>query len=214
MPTGLEVESAVKYVKHNGIAGKEFESKEALQTNLNDWASNSADWKPKRIVNCEEKVPIKPFEKEKLYLRAINKPPFHECKEKVLRVRQDGIIQVDNAYYQLPIRFAKIEVRVLIRQQTIEVYQGDKLLYIFNKKLDRKKTEFYNSYDEFGTTDPTLNSPIFFHRSMDSYDKTFAEDGDSPKQSSQNQTSVTNTNDDSNSFARDLSAYEKITGDF
>ena len=217
-----KVESAVGYVKHNGIAGKEFASREELQEHLIEWATTYADWKPKRIEGAEEIVPAKRFEIEKPYLRAITKPRFHECKEVVRRVRSDGVIQVDNDCYQLPIQFAKVDVRVLVRPQTIEVYQGDKFLQEFNKAKDKKIPEILDLQSRFGATDPSLQTPVSLQRDLGAYDKACREAAartDQTGSQSVNSTSGTESGSpgisaETDAFTRDLSAYEQLTGGF
>lgn len=225
-----KVESAVGYVKHNGIAGKEFASRNELQEHLIEWATNYADWKPKAIEGSEEKRPAKRFEIEKAYLRPIEKPRFHECKEVIRRVRPDGVIQVESEYYQLPLQFAKTDVRVLVRPQTIEVYQGQKLLQEFNRSRDKKLPEILDAQNTFGATDPNLQTAVSIKRDLTAYDKTIEAVAGKSEQTGQSTTTETNSTSRSQSinsatesgsaetsaetFMRDLAEYEKLTGGF
>ena len=181
-----KVESAVKYVKMNGIAGLKFASKEALQEHLADWAVNWADWKPKRLAGSRESVPARRFEEEKPFLRPIEKPRFYECREEVRQVRQDGVIQVENAFYQLPVRYAKTEVRLLVRPHAVEVYSGDKIVQTFSKAADQKPFELLDSESTFGAADPSLPTPVALHRGLGAYGRAAAEAGQAPAASSMN----------------------------
>ena len=236
-----KVESSVKYVKQNGIAEREFASREELQAHLDEWTATRAEWKPKRLAGCRESVPAKRFEIEKPYLRAIVKPRFHECREEGRRVRQDGIIQVENAFYQLPIQYAKTDVRLLVRPHAVEVYQGGGLIQTFNKATDRKEPEILDAQCTFGATDPVLASPVSLHRGLAGYASAAAEaaggtagaaavSGTSgagspasspcgPAQAGQSLSAGAEAGCGRNaggtdSFARDLRDYEKVTGGF
>ncbi len=156
----------MKYVKKNGIAEREFESRESLQAHLDEWTAVRADWKPKRLAGCRESLPARRFEMEKPFLRAIAKPRFHECREEERRVRPDGIIQVENAFYQLPVQYAKTDVRVLIRPLAVEVYQGGSHVQTFIKAADRIEPEYLDGQCTFGAADPVLPSPVSFRRGL------------------------------------------------
>ncbi|MCR5170922.1 MAG: IS21 family transposase [Desulfovibrio sp.] len=170
-----KVESSVKYVKGNGIAEREFASREALQAHLDEWAATRADWKPKRLAGCRESVPARRFELEKPYLRPISKPRFHECREEERRVRPDGIIQAENAFYQLPLKYAKTDVRVLVRPHSVEVYQGGDLVQTFSKAADRMEPELLDAQCTFGAADPVLPSPASLPRGLAGLGMTAAE---------------------------------------
>ena len=175
-----KVESAVKYVKRNGLAGRKFANREEMQAHLTEWAKNWADWKPKRLAGGGKSTPAERFEEEMQYLRPIEKPRFLECREEVRKVRQDGIIQVENAFYQLPIRYAKTEVRLIIRPHAVEVYSGDRFVQTFRKGADQKTFELLDSESTFGAADPSLPAPVALHRSLAAYGKAAAEAGQAP----------------------------------
>jgi len=74
-----KVESTVKYIKMNAIAGHEFKSLEALQSHLDTWMREVSDT---RIHGTTHERPIDRFQTEEIqYLSPLGKPPFHQIRE-------------------------------------------------------------------------------------------------------------------------------------
>ena len=86
-------------------------------------------------------------------------------------MRQDGVFQVENAFCQLPARYAKTEVRLIIRPHAVEVYSGDRFVQTFSKDTGQKPFEILDSESTFGASDPSLPSPAALHRSLEACGK-------------------------------------------
>jgi transposase len=95
-----KIESGVKYVKHNALQGRVFQSLAEQNTFLLDWEQTVADTRihgtTKRhvgqVFDQIERAALGPLPVERF-------PFFHEARRAVLR---DGYVEVDKAYYSAP----------------------------------------------------------------------------------------------------------------
>jgi transposase len=96
-------ERGVGYVKHNAIAGRRFDSWAALEGHLDWWMREVAD---RRIHGTTGEAPIARFAREEAAaLRPLDgRPPFHETRELVRRVKSDATVEVDTNSYSVPWR--------------------------------------------------------------------------------------------------------------
>ena len=104
-----KVEAGVKYVKNNGLKGKQFTSLEEENRHLADWERTVADT---RIHGTTKRQVKFLFEQERAAL--LPRPLehfacFHEGKRKVNR---DGHVEVAKAYYSAPTEYLGREVWV------------------------------------------------------------------------------------------------------
>lgn len=107
-------ERGVGYVKRNAIAGRTFESWEALQAHLAWWMREIADV---RIHGTTGEAPLRRFqEQEATALRPLPaKPPFVAEREVVRVVHTDACVEFETNWYSVP--WALLRQRVTVRQR-------------------------------------------------------------------------------------------------
>jgi transposase len=121
-----KVESGIKYVKNNGLAGRVFSSLEEQNAHLLDWEQGVADT---RIHGTTKRQVGKQFEDvERPMLQSLPVdafPSFHEGRRTVSR---DGHIEVAKAYYSMPPEY--VGRRVWVRWDA-------RLVRIFNDRWEQ-----------------------------------------------------------------------------
>lgn len=121
-----KVESGVKFVKRNGLAGRTFESFAALEAHLIAWVREADE----RVHGTTHERPIDRFEREeKLALRPL---PVRRLarREQVLRrrVANDCFVDVATVRYMVPEELVGAEVEVRVRDEDVWVYRGSELV--------------------------------------------------------------------------------------
>lgn len=117
-------ESAVKYVKGNAIAGREFSSYEALDEHLAWWIREISDI---RIHGTTHEKPIDRFLREEAaVLRPLNgKAPFNQIREVTRVAQNDACIELDKNFYSVPWQFIKERLVVQVVDNTVYIYRGE-----------------------------------------------------------------------------------------
>ena len=96
-----KVESGVKYVKRNALAGRRFPSWEALNAWLEEWATTVAD---QRIHGTTHERPIDRFARETLTPLG-TRPPYRYERERLRRVPADALVAIGAARYSVPVQY-------------------------------------------------------------------------------------------------------------
>jgi transposase len=95
-----KVESGVKYVKHNALAGRVFSSLDEQNAFLAEWEQHVADTRIHGTTKRQVRRQFEEVERERLLpLPAERFPFFHEGRRSVNR---DGHVEVAQAYYSAP----------------------------------------------------------------------------------------------------------------
>ena len=144
-----KVESGVKYVKRNCIAGREFASWEEMEAHISRWMREEAD---ERQLGDKGDTPRRRFEEEESRaLRALElgKPSFSTIREITRKVPHDCFVRVDTNSYSVPWEHIGKEVRVQVTKAEviISLYNGPeiarhRLCLDRNKRIE--KTEHFN----------------------------------------------------------------------
>lgn len=118
-----KVESAVGYVKHNALAGREFVSWQALEAHLEVWMDQIAD---RRFVKELEATPLERFALEAPSLKPVSgRPNFLQERELVRKVHPDLCIEVDTNHYSVPWKHIGDSVSVVVTKgQVLIRYAG------------------------------------------------------------------------------------------
>lgn len=117
-------ERNVSYVKRNGIAGRIFESWEALENHLHNWCLEIAD---QRIHGTTGKKPKELFAEEAAALNPLNgKPPFMQSRDYKRKVHNDAHVEFQTNHYSVPWRYVGSDVSVAVRQGDVCIYQGNR----------------------------------------------------------------------------------------
>ena len=116
-----KVESGVKYVKRNALAGLSFTSFEALQAHLDSWMRETADV---RIHGTTHERPIERFAAEAAALRPLKLVAPAPLPRK-RKVSSDCLVDVDTNRYSVPHEYVGRTVEVIIEDSQLVVRSGD-----------------------------------------------------------------------------------------
>lgn len=120
-----KIESGVKYVKRNGLAGRTFETFAALEQHLARWVDDA----DRREHGTTHEAPAVRFEQEKPALRALPARPLPTREQRLeRRVSNDALVDVDTVRYSVPHRLVRETVEVLVGEVTVQVFHGSKLV--------------------------------------------------------------------------------------
>lgn len=124
-----KVESGVKYVKRNALAGRRFASLEALNAWLLEWALTVAD---ERVHGTTHEIPRERFEREEraALIPITRRPPAVSERRETRRVDSDGTVVVDTNRYPVP--YTWIGATVMIERRETEIlfeHDGTTLRY-------------------------------------------------------------------------------------
>jgi transposase len=116
-------ERMVQYVKRNGIAGREFESRSVLEAHLVRWMRDTAD---ARVHGTTKESPLVRFVRDEAQaLRPLaGRPSFLGCRELTRRVQSDCCVEVDTNAYSVPWRLLGCAVAVRVAEGTVSVVHG------------------------------------------------------------------------------------------
>lgn len=132
-----KVESGVKYVKRNALAGRRFESFEALGAWLDQWARTIAD---ERIHGTTHERPSERFERDERVkmIPTERRPPSRECGSVRRRVSFDGFVEVETNRYPVPYEWCRGEAEVELGQSEVRIAcQGRSVVY--ERVLDKHR---------------------------------------------------------------------------
>lgn len=105
-----KVESAIKYLKNNFIAGRTFQDSTDLKRQLRDWTDNYAN---QRVHGTTRKVPaVVLAQEEKIKLQSMPDTPFAFFNRGVRTVAPNCHIHFENNYYSVPFALVGQEVTV------------------------------------------------------------------------------------------------------
>jgi hypothetical protein len=114
------VESGVKYVKRNALAGRRFASWDALNAWLAEWMVTVAD---QRVHGTTHERPIERFARETLTPLGARAPYRYE-QERVRRVPADALVAIGAARYSVPVQYVGTTVTVQETATHYEIFQG------------------------------------------------------------------------------------------
>jgi transposase len=117
-----KTESAVKYVKYNALAQREFDNFAELEAHLDAWMS-VAD---AREHGTTHEAPIVRFERDERHcLQPLPPRPLvlrHQLLQR--RVSNDAFVDVDTVRYSVPYRLVRSQVDVRVGEELVEVFLG------------------------------------------------------------------------------------------
>jgi transposase len=121
-----KVESGVKFVKRNALAGRTFMSFAALEQHLAQWM-DEAD---QRMHGTTHERPCDRFIRdEQAALRPLPARPLPRREQRVRRrVASDAFVDVETVRYSVPYQLVRDHVEVAIDEQTVRVFHGTELV--------------------------------------------------------------------------------------
>jgi transposase len=120
------VESGVKFVKRNALAGRTFPSFAALEQHLAQWM-DEAD---QRVHGTTHERPCDRFVRdEHAALRALPARPLPRREQRVRRrVASDAFVDVETVRYSVPYQLVRDHVDVAVDEQTVRIFHGTALV--------------------------------------------------------------------------------------
>jgi hypothetical protein len=117
-----KVESGVKYVKRNALAGRRFDSFAALELHLEQWM-HEADL---RVHGTTHEQPLVRFERdEHTALRPLADVKPHHVRVVMRRVANDAFVDIDTVRYSVPYGLVRERVEVWVTAVDVRVrYDG------------------------------------------------------------------------------------------
>jgi len=119
-----KVESGVKNVKRNALAGRRFASWEELNGWLERWSSEVADV---RIHGTTHERPIDRFAREQLTPWG-TRPSYRYERVRLRRVANDALVAVGAARYSVPAEYVGTLVNVQESAEHFEFFHQEKLV--------------------------------------------------------------------------------------
>jgi len=132
-----KVESGVKYVKRNALAGRRFASFEDLNAWLEQWALTVAD---QRIHGTTHEKPAERFAREeRVTMIAVDaRPPTRESRTISRRVSYDAFVEVETNRYPVPFGWCRAEVMVELTATEVRIlHEAEPLVY--ERELERHR---------------------------------------------------------------------------
>ncbi len=117
-----KVEAGVKYVKNNGLKGREFVSLEAENEHLREWEERIADTRLHGTTKQQVRQRFEECERSILLPLPVDRFPFFH--EKRRNVHRDGHIEVARAYYSAPPEYVGREVWVRWDSRLIRIFNA------------------------------------------------------------------------------------------
>lgn len=115
-----KVESAIKYIKNNFMAGRRFKDFAELKTKLREWQEEVCN---KRIHGTTKKIPQEVFRKEEQSkLKELPAKAWEVYQIAKRKVSPTCHIMMDNNYYSVPYKYVGEIVEVKISRQMIRIY--------------------------------------------------------------------------------------------
>lgn len=121
-----KVESGVKFVKRNALAGRTFASFAALEQHLAQWM-DEAD---QRMHGTTHERPCDRFvREEQAALRPLPARPLPRREQRLRRrVASDAFVDVETVRYSVPYQLVRDHVDVAIDEQTVRIFHGTDLV--------------------------------------------------------------------------------------
>lgn len=116
-----KVESGVKYVGRNALAGKHFHSWEHLNAWLTEWCVTIADH---RVHGTTHEVPIARFATEAL-TALDGRPLYAWAHVRERRVATDALVSIDGSRYSVPAQLIGTTVTVRERASDFTIHAGE-----------------------------------------------------------------------------------------
>lgn len=119
-----KVESGVKYVKRNALAGRRFADLDALNAWLEEWARTVAD---ERVHGTTHERPSERFQRAEatVLVPMDRRPPAPRERVESRVVPRDGYVAIDANRYPVPLEWAGRTVEVRVLAEVVTLGSGD-----------------------------------------------------------------------------------------
>ncbi len=139
-----KVESNIRYVRENALAGRVFTSLAQLNQQLFQWEKNVADV---RIHGTTKRQVAEVFKVEKPFLKPLPASLFPCFEEGRRTVHRDGHVEVAKAYYDVPVEYLRREVWVRYDSRQVRIFaeQKDSSLKLIQTHCRLEPGQFTNA---------------------------------------------------------------------
>jgi len=153
-----KVESGIKYIKTNFMAGRRFKNYEDLCNQLKEWVRNYCQ---ERIHGTTKEKPRVLFEtQEKAALISLPKSSFYMGFRGQRKVHKDCHIILDHNFYSVPFQYVGESVEVECGPKEVKIFYQDKQIALHAKKNGKgefsTQTSHYPDYKYY-----TPSSPLY-----------------------------------------------------
>lgn len=133
-----KVESGVKYVKRNALAGRRFASFNDLNSWLERWALTVAD---QRVHGTTHERPCDRFEREERtrMIAVDGRPPARESRTVSRRVSHDAFVEVETNRYPVPFAWCRAEVEVELTPDQVRIVHEDEPPLFYERDARRHR---------------------------------------------------------------------------
>lgn len=114
-----KVESSIKYLKGNALAGRQFSSLAQLNEHLAQWERTVAD---QRIHGTTKRQVSELFALEKPRLGALPASLFACFREGPRIVHRDGYVEVEKSFYHVPVEYLRQQVWVRFDAREVRIF--------------------------------------------------------------------------------------------
>ena len=123
-----KIESGVKYVKYNALAGRRFASLADLNAYLLDWCVNIAD---ERTHGTTHEKPAERFARAEKLIAVDQRPPAHRECVVVRQVPRDAYVTLETNRYPVPFSWAgrEVTVRMLAAQVALHLEGAEPVMH-------------------------------------------------------------------------------------
>lgn len=129
-----KVESGVRYVKRNALAGREFRDIEQANVHLLHWVEQTAGT---RIHGTTQEPPLARFEREREKLLALPESRYEVVVWKKAKLHPDCHVVFDYSYYSAPHRLVGEQLWVKATPRRVEVHHGYERLATHERAIHR-----------------------------------------------------------------------------
>ena len=121
-----KVESGVKYIKRNALAGREFSSFAELEAHLAAWMGRA----DRRVHGTTNEVPLERFEQgERAALLPLPSRAVRVRERRLVRqVSNDAFVNIDTVRYSAPYQRVRARVEVAVLEDRVRIYDGQEVI--------------------------------------------------------------------------------------
>lgn len=153
-----KVESGIKYIKTNFMAGRQFKTYEDLCHQLKEWVRHYCQ---ERIHGTTKEKPRVLFERqERMVLVSLPKSPFYMGFRGERKVHKDCHIILDQNFYSVPFKYVGENVEVECGSKDVKIFYKDQQIALHAKKDGKgefsTQTSHYPKYKYY-----TPDSPLY-----------------------------------------------------
>ncbi len=131
-----KVESGIKYVKGNFLAGRDFKDYQDLELQGIDWRDNTANT---RIHGTTHKRPVDRFSDEKPHLMPLPPRDYDLITPVSVKSSADCRIKFDSNIYSIPSRYAHQILTVKATKNEVFIYYKNRLIAKHRRSFSKHK---------------------------------------------------------------------------